>query len=437
MVAVEGYEDIDFSRARSLILGRPGTFVTLTFRRRQQRFKVKLMRGSQDYLEMLDQFNAADTQRKELEEQVSKLVAENDKLEGLLHASGQNSQQQEYVNGLQTRVKELESEVQTMKRERQEAQDVLLSQKNEEIRQKTSENDLLRMQVSSLQKLIGEKDGQVTQTKVKAREQQTAMAVRLRDAEELLKDRVAAKNAEIDDLKNQLENAQTEFDNLRTENKKLRDKGMSDLDHITSKPVADNRTSLDFDDRNSEPPAQPKSFPVPKLPLASLNNPVQTFQHEQQQVQFQGNSARKESHSSHDPVPELQVTSSQQLSKHPSTPQRQLLNDSAAPHSRDTSSSPQPWGVKPAPRSQLPSTSPQTSNRFTSAPPSPSSSGFVPAPSPNASPERRNTLTPPSNTRPSPAISHRDPLGSPGDVQLSQRPGTVSSRFVRDRKSVV
>eukprot|EP00961_Rhodomonas_salina_P010032 135143-Rhodomonas_salina.1 len=57
---------------------------------------------------MLDQFNAADTQRKELEEQVSKLVAENDKLEGLLHASGQNSQQQEYVNGLQTRVKELE-----------------------------------------------------------------------------------------------------------------------------------------------------------------------------------------------------------------------------------------------------------------------------------------------------------------------------------------
>lgn len=45
----------------------------------------------------------------------------------------------------------------------------------------------------------------MTQTKVKAREQQTAMAVRLRDAEELLKDRVAAKNAEIDDLKNQLE----------------------------------------------------------------------------------------------------------------------------------------------------------------------------------------------------------------------------------------
>lgn len=67
----------------------------------------------------------------------------------------------------------------------------------------------------------------------------------------------------------------------------MKRQGMSDLDHITSKPVADNRTSLDFDDRNSEPPAQPKSFPVPKLPLASLNNPVQTFQHEQQQVQFQ------------------------------------------------------------------------------------------------------------------------------------------------------
>ncbi len=45
----------------------------------------------------------------------------------------------------------------------------------------------------------------MTLTKAKAREQQTTMAVRLRDAEEALKDRVATTNETIADLNRQLE----------------------------------------------------------------------------------------------------------------------------------------------------------------------------------------------------------------------------------------
>ena len=61
------------------------------------------------------------------------------------------------------------------------------------------------MQVSSLQKLIGEKDGQVNQTKAKAREQNNSNAARLRQAEETLKENVASSSQTIEKLNKELQ----------------------------------------------------------------------------------------------------------------------------------------------------------------------------------------------------------------------------------------
>jgi C-terminal processing protease CtpA/Prc len=58
IVAVDGEEGLDGARARARILGRQGTYSTITFRRFEtshvRTFKVQLMRGTSDYIFLVE-----------------------------------------------------------------------------------------------------------------------------------------------------------------------------------------------------------------------------------------------------------------------------------------------------------------------------------------------------------------------------------------------
>ena len=52
MIEAQGVSGLDFKQARDLILGRQGTTVNLTFRRQSQTYRVVLMRGNSDYIQV-------------------------------------------------------------------------------------------------------------------------------------------------------------------------------------------------------------------------------------------------------------------------------------------------------------------------------------------------------------------------------------------------
>jgi len=75
--AVDGKPDLDPSQAKKAILGRQGTYATISFRRPEgpniRTFKVQLMRGSADYIFLVECLRG-------LEHQIADLQSENDEL---------------------------------------------------------------------------------------------------------------------------------------------------------------------------------------------------------------------------------------------------------------------------------------------------------------------------------------------------------------------
>ena len=52
MIEADGVAGLDFKQAREIILGRQGTTVTLTFRRQTQTYRVTLLRGNSDFVQV-------------------------------------------------------------------------------------------------------------------------------------------------------------------------------------------------------------------------------------------------------------------------------------------------------------------------------------------------------------------------------------------------
>jgi hypothetical protein len=77
VIAVDGKEELTHLQAKEMILGRQGTYTTISFRRSEganvRNFKVQLMRGSADYIFLVECLRG-------LEHQISDLQEENEEL---------------------------------------------------------------------------------------------------------------------------------------------------------------------------------------------------------------------------------------------------------------------------------------------------------------------------------------------------------------------
>jgi hypothetical protein len=84
VAAVDGKTDLSPTHAKEMILGRQGTYATISFRRPEganvRTFKVQLMRGSADYIFLVECLRGLEHQISDLQGQVKDLEDENDEL---------------------------------------------------------------------------------------------------------------------------------------------------------------------------------------------------------------------------------------------------------------------------------------------------------------------------------------------------------------------
>ena len=235
LIGVDGQECSDFKRARELILGVQGSTVSIEFKKNgsSSRYSVVLLRGTADYIHMAERCKHLDGRIAQLEQENKELAKAPsrplDQNQVKAHVSAQVT-----IAALQKKVEELESE----NSEIQHALNVhkrtpvrnapLMADKfngpSHKLQEADTEkkNQMLSNQVAQLQKLIGEKDAQIKDVKAKSRDLQGSLARRLKDLEEVLKDRVEAKNERIVELNKQLMDSRAEAEGLRTENQSLR-----------------------------------------------------------------------------------------------------------------------------------------------------------------------------------------------------------------------
>ena len=235
LIGVDGQECSDFKRARELILGVQGSTVSIEFKKNgsSSRYSVVLLRGTADYIHMAERCKHLDGRIAQLEQENKELAKAPsrplDQNQVKAHVSAQVT-----IAALQKKVEELESE-------NSEIQHALNVHKRTPVRNAPpmadkfkgpshmlqeadteKKNQMLSNQVAQLQKLIGEKDAQIKDVKAKSRDLQGSLARRLKDLEEVLKDRVEAKNERIVELNKQLMDSRAEAEGLRTENQSLR-----------------------------------------------------------------------------------------------------------------------------------------------------------------------------------------------------------------------
>ena len=119
VVAVDGKSDLSPTQAKEMILGRQGTYTTISFRRPEganvRTFKVQLMRGSADYIFLVECLRG-------LEHQIAELQAENETLRNGAQAPPQSNDS----DRLRARLEELQAENQHLRnRHRDEIEGLL------------------------------------------------------------------------------------------------------------------------------------------------------------------------------------------------------------------------------------------------------------------------------------------------------------------------
>lgn len=105
VVSVDGQSELSAAEAKDLILGRQGTYTTISFRRPEgvnvRTFKVQLMRGSADYIFLVECLRG-------LEHQITDLQAENEELRNSGPAPASNGPQAS--DGVQQQLVDLQAE---------------------------------------------------------------------------------------------------------------------------------------------------------------------------------------------------------------------------------------------------------------------------------------------------------------------------------------
>eukprot|EP00802_Teleaulax_amphioxeia_P007257 Tamp_07263.p1 GENE.Tamp_07263~~Tamp_07263.p1 ORF type:complete len:408 (-),score=78.19 Tamp_07263:1311-2438(-) len=207
LVAVDGQETYDFKRARDLILGTQGTFVSITFKKNgsAQRYTVSLLRGTADYVHMAERC-------KHLDARIAQLEADNKKLSenvGKDTAARPSSSEVKAHVSAQVNIAALQKKIAELETENAELQHAMKNRARNNgpapgNAQAAQEKEMLQKQVAQLQKLISEKDAQINDVKAKSRDLQSSLARRLKDLEEVLRDRVEAKNERIVELNKQV-----------------------------------------------------------------------------------------------------------------------------------------------------------------------------------------------------------------------------------------
>lgn len=165
VAAVDGKTDLSPTQAKEMILGRQGTYATISFRRPEganvRMFKVQLMRGSADYIFLVECLRGLEHQISDLEGQVKDLEAENYELRnaGPKSAPASNGA----TNETRAQMIELQSENERLKsKHRDEIQDLLVRIEDIENRNRSSTPksapesnsnamDEMRVQIAQLQ----------------------------------------------------------------------------------------------------------------------------------------------------------------------------------------------------------------------------------------------------------------------------------------------
>ena len=165
VVAVDGNADLTPDTAKDLILGRQGTYATISFKRREgpntRTFKVQLMRGTSDYIFLVECLRG-------LEDQIRDLQAENARLHEVRGAEKDFTAFGSTRDETRARLAEVEEENSSLKRRHHEEIETLLdrleklegadqiqsSSKDAKIDELESENHRLRHEVHMLRESI-------------------------------------------------------------------------------------------------------------------------------------------------------------------------------------------------------------------------------------------------------------------------------------------
>jgi hypothetical protein len=112
IIAVDGAENLTVQHAKQLMMGRQGSYATVTFRRQEanamRSFKVQLMRGAADYIFLVEALRSLETQN-------ARLTKENERLRANQGDPNQTRNDQERIRELLESNEELYGQIKSYK----------------------------------------------------------------------------------------------------------------------------------------------------------------------------------------------------------------------------------------------------------------------------------------------------------------------------------
>uniref|UniRef100_A0A7S0YLJ3 PDZ domain-containing protein n=1 Tax=Hemiselmis tepida TaxID=464990 RepID=A0A7S0YLJ3_9CRYP len=152
LIAVDGAEDLTVSHAKQLMMGRQGSYATVTFRRMEganlRSFKVQLMRGAADYIFLVEALRSLETQN-------GRLTKENERLRANQGDPEATKADQERIRELLESNEELYGQVKTYKGKLNTAEDEILR-----LRYQQDELNAQSKKVAELLRRVNEAEGE-------------------------------------------------------------------------------------------------------------------------------------------------------------------------------------------------------------------------------------------------------------------------------------